>query len=101
MNVIIFGATGMVGQVLRESLLDPDVEIVQTVRRTATEAPHRKLRAIVHSDLWHYEAIEANLSGFDACFFLSWCLRQRNERGGIQTHHLRNHNRGCGCPVPA
>jgi uncharacterized protein YbjT (DUF2867 family) len=70
MNVIIFGATGMVGQgVLRESLLDPNVELVQTVGRTAAAAPHPKLRAIVHSDLGHYETIEANLSGFDACFF--------------------------------
>jgi hypothetical protein len=51
---------------LRESLLDPNVELVQTVGRTATEAPHRKLREIVHSDLWHYETIEASLSGAGA-----------------------------------
>jgi len=70
MKVIIFGATGMIGQgVLRESLLDSNVELVQTVGRTASAAPHPKLRAIVHSDLWHYETIETNLSGFDACFF--------------------------------
>jgi uncharacterized protein YbjT (DUF2867 family) len=32
MRVLIFGATGMVGQgVLRECLLDPDIEAVQTV----------------------------------------------------------------------
>ncbi len=36
MNVLIFGATGMVGQgVLRECLLDPQVQLVQTVGRTA------------------------------------------------------------------
>lgn len=28
-----------------------------------------KLREIVHPDLWHYQAIEDKLSGFDACFF--------------------------------
>jgi putative NADH-flavin reductase len=70
MKVVIFGATGMVGQgVLRESLLDPTVELVQTVGRTATGAQTPKLREIEHSDLWHYETIESSLSGFDACFF--------------------------------
>jgi len=70
MNVLLFGATGMVGQgVLRECLLDPNVQLVQTVGRTAIGAQYPKLREIVHQDLWHYEAIEANLSGFDACFF--------------------------------
>ena len=70
MNVLLFGATGMVGQgVLRECLLDPDVQLVQTVGRTAAGAQHAKLREVVHQDLWHYSAIEAELSGFDACFF--------------------------------
>jgi uncharacterized protein YbjT (DUF2867 family) len=70
MNVLLFGATGMVGQgVLRECLQDPNVLLVQTVGRTATGVQHPKLREVVHQDLWHYEAIEANLSGFDACFF--------------------------------
>ena len=37
MRVIVFGATGMIGQgVLRECLLDPEVESVLTVGRTAT-----------------------------------------------------------------
>ena len=39
MKVLIFGATGMVGQgVLRECLLDPDVELVVTVGRTPAGA---------------------------------------------------------------
>jgi uncharacterized protein YbjT (DUF2867 family) len=60
----------MVGQgVLRECILDPNVQLVQTVGRTPIGARYAKLREIVHQDLWHYEAIEANLSGFDACFF--------------------------------
>lgn len=70
MNVLLFGATGMVGQgVLRECLLDPGVSLVQTVGRSATGAQHPKLREIAHSDLSHYDAIESKLSGFDACFF--------------------------------
>jgi uncharacterized protein YbjT (DUF2867 family) len=70
MNVLLFGATGMVGQgVLRECLLDAEVKLVQTVGRSATGAQHPKLREMVHQDLWHYDAFAANLSGFDACFF--------------------------------
>lgn len=70
MKVLIFGATGMVGQgVLRECLLDPDVQVVQTVGRSATGVRDPKLREIVHPDLMDFTGIEADLSGFDACFF--------------------------------
>jgi len=70
MNALLFGATGMVGQgVLRECLSDPSVQLVQAVGRSATRAQHPKLREIVHQDLFHYETIEAELTGFDACFF--------------------------------
>jgi uncharacterized protein YbjT (DUF2867 family) len=70
MNILLFGATGMVGQgVLRECLLDPGVHLVQTVGRSATGVQESKLREIVHGDLWNYTAIEPDLTGFDACFF--------------------------------
>ena len=70
MNVLIFGATGMVGQgVLRECLLDTNVQLVQTVGRTPTSVQHPKLRNVVHADLFHFEALEASLTGFDACLF--------------------------------
>jgi uncharacterized protein YbjT (DUF2867 family) len=70
MNVLLFGATGMVGQgVLRECLLDPEVQRVVTIGRTPTGAKHPKLRQVVHPDLGHYAEIEPELSGFDACFF--------------------------------
>ena len=70
MNVLIFGATGMVGQAaLRESLQAADVQRVQTVGRTPTGQQHPKLRELVHAEMWHYEGIEAELSDYDACFF--------------------------------
>jgi uncharacterized protein YbjT (DUF2867 family) len=70
MNVLMFGATGMFGQgVLRECLLDPGVQVVQTIARASTGVQHAKLREIVHQDLWHYTDIEGDLSHFDACFF--------------------------------
>ena len=70
MKVILFGATGMVGQgVLRECLLDPDVDGVLSIGRSSTGKAHSKLREIVHPDLLGLSAIEPALSGFNACFF--------------------------------
>jgi uncharacterized protein YbjT (DUF2867 family) len=70
MNVLIFGATGMVGQgVLRECLLDPNVKLAATIGRSATGQQNPKLREIVLQDLSNYAPIEDQLSGFDACFF--------------------------------
>jgi uncharacterized protein YbjT (DUF2867 family) len=70
MKVLIFGATGMVGQgVLRECLLASDVDLVVTIGRNATGQQNQKLREIVHPDLFDYSSIENQLSGFDACFF--------------------------------
>jgi uncharacterized protein YbjT (DUF2867 family) len=70
MNVVIVGATGMIGQgVLRECLQDPGVMRVLTIGRAATGVQHPKLRDLVHRDMWRYDAIERELSGFDACFF--------------------------------
>ncbi|MFL6672866.1 MAG: NAD-dependent epimerase/dehydratase family protein [Massilia sp.] len=70
MKVLIFGATGMVGQgALRECLAAPDVELVKTIGRTPTGERHPKLRELVHAEMWQYEGMEDELSGFDACFF--------------------------------
>jgi uncharacterized protein YbjT (DUF2867 family) len=70
MKVILFGATGMVGQgVLRECLLDADVESVLAVGRGPTGQRHAKLREIVHDNFTDYSAIESELTGYDACFF--------------------------------
>jgi uncharacterized protein YbjT (DUF2867 family) len=70
MKVILFGATGMVGQgVLRECLLDPQVETVLAVGRSATGQRHAKLREVVHGTLTDLASVEDQLHGYDACFF--------------------------------
>jgi uncharacterized protein YbjT (DUF2867 family) len=70
MKVILFGATGMVGQgVLRECLLSGDVSAVLAIGRSATGQRDAKLREIVQKDLPDLTAIEADLTGYDACFF--------------------------------
>ena len=70
MKVVVFGATGMVGQgALRECLLDPGVEAVLAVGRRGTGQSHPKLREIVHRDFLDFSAIERDLAGYDACLY--------------------------------
>ncbi|MGA3327999.1 MAG: NAD(P)H-binding protein [Terriglobia bacterium] len=70
MKVILFGASGMVGQgVLRECLLDPEVVTVLSIVRSSTGQQHSKLREIIHKDFFDFSSLESELSGFDACFF--------------------------------
>jgi uncharacterized protein YbjT (DUF2867 family) len=70
MKVILFGATGMVGQgVLRECLIDPAIDGVLAVGRRPLREQQPKLREIVHQDFTDYSAIESQLTGYDACFF--------------------------------
>jgi uncharacterized protein YbjT (DUF2867 family) len=70
MNVILFGGTGMVGQgVLRECLLDPDVQRVLSIVRGPSGQQDAKLREVVPTDFYDLSSIESELSGYDACFF--------------------------------
>ena len=70
MKVILFGATGMVGQgVLRECLLDAGVESVLVVGRSPTGQQHARLHEILHENFTDFSKIESRLTGYDACFF--------------------------------
>jgi uncharacterized protein YbjT (DUF2867 family) len=70
MRVILFGATGMVGQgVLRECLLDEGVEAVLSVGRRSTGREEPKLSELVLEDLHDYSRVADKLAGYDACFF--------------------------------
>jgi uncharacterized protein YbjT (DUF2867 family) len=69
-RVLLFGATGMVGQsVLRECLLDPGIEHVLSIARGRTGRRDPKLREFSLPDLFNLAPIESELAGFDACFF--------------------------------
>ena len=70
MNVILFGATGMVGQgVLRECLLDAQVQRVLSVGRNTLGQQHPKLHEILRPDLFDLAPVEQQLQPYDACFF--------------------------------
>jgi uncharacterized protein YbjT (DUF2867 family) len=70
MKVILFGATGMVGQgVLRHCLLDPEVESVLSIGRKPSGVSHPKLRDLVRPDMFDFKVSAEELNGYDTCFF--------------------------------
>jgi len=72
LNVILTGATGMVGEgVLHESLLSDKVEHVLILVRKSTGITHSKLTEIVHENFFDLSSIISKLSGYNAFFFCS------------------------------
>lgn len=70
MRVLLFGASGMVGQgVLRECLAAPDVEEVVCVVRKPLGQSQDKLVELVQDDVGDLAGLESKLASFDACFF--------------------------------
>jgi len=70
MKVIITGTTGMVGEgVLLECLANPDVEHVLAVSRRSCGHTHPKLSECLVPDFRDLTGVEAQLAGYDACFY--------------------------------
>lgn len=70
MKVILTGATGMVGEgVLLECLENAEVERVLVVSRRPCGRSHDKLEELLVPDFRELSAVEAKLTGFDACFY--------------------------------
>lgn len=70
MNVLLFGATGMVGRgVLLECLRDPAVARVVAVGRRPVGLADPKLREVVQDDVAALDALGDELRGVDACLF--------------------------------
>jgi len=70
MKVILTGATGMVGEgVLLECLDNPAVERVLSVSRRSCGRAHAKLSELLVPDFRELGAAEAELAGYDACFY--------------------------------
>lgn len=70
MDVVLYGATGMVGSgVLIECLEDDRVRSVLAVGRRACGVAHEKLRELVRPDLMDHGDVMSELGGRAACFF--------------------------------
>lgn len=69
-NVIITGATGMVGMgILLECLDHNAINEVLHIGRNPLGIEHPKLKEMIHKDFTDFSAVQKQLSGYDACFF--------------------------------
>jgi uncharacterized protein YbjT (DUF2867 family) len=70
LNVLLFGATGMVGAgALLECLDAPEVKSVLVVGRRPCGVVHPKVREVLLDDLFDIGSIGSELADRDACFF--------------------------------
>lgn len=70
MKIVVFGATGMVGQgALRECLRAPNVSEVIAVGRQAPDTAHAKLRTLVIDDLSHLGRYRSELQDVSGALF--------------------------------
>jgi uncharacterized protein YbjT (DUF2867 family) len=70
MNVLLFGATGMVGDgVLHECLTDPRVTSILAVGRSPLGVAYPKLHERRRTDFFAYTDLARDLAAIDACFF--------------------------------
>lgn len=69
-NVIITGATGMVGEgVLLECLKHPDIKQVLLISRRPYHSKHPKLKECIVPDFFSLDNRTCQLTGYDACFY--------------------------------
>lgn len=69
-KVIITGVTGMAGEgVLHECLQHPAVSGVLVINRRPCGVSHPKLKEIIHANFFDITPRQAQLAGYDACYF--------------------------------
>ena len=72
MRILITGATGMVGsEVVRQAILQDDIEDILVLGRRPLPITHPKLRFVLHSDFQNYTGLGEEFKKCDACI---WCL---------------------------
>jgi len=70
LNVIITGATGMVGEgVLHECIQHHNVENILVITRKPTGYTHPKIKEIIHTDFSDFTRLKVQLKGYNACLF--------------------------------
>lgn len=69
-SVLIFGATGMIGDlILNDCLQNNHIHKVVTITRKDLGVKNEKLRSIIHQNFLDFTGIENEFSGIDICYF--------------------------------
>lgn len=70
LQLILTGATGMVGEgVLHKALQNDEVEKILVINRRPCGVTHQKLKEIIHADFANLSPVENELVNYNACFF--------------------------------
>jgi nucleoside-diphosphate-sugar epimerase len=69
-DVIVFGATGMVGtEALQQCLESDNIKSVLAIGRHTSGIEHRKLKEIEHDNFLDFSSLEQQMSNADVCFY--------------------------------
>lgn len=69
-NVLIMGATGMVGKMCLINCLDcPEVKKVTIIVRKSTNIKHKKLTEVIHDNFYDYSKVNNYMKNQDICIY--------------------------------
>ena len=90
MKIIVTGSTGTVGsEVVRQAVLDNDIEQVIVLARNHSETKHPKIREIIHKNFLDYSGLENVFKEADACL---WCLGISQTRVSKEEYFVITHD---------
>jgi nucleoside-diphosphate-sugar epimerase len=70
LNILIAGASGMIGSLIVESCLQKDeIKQVTSITRKPSGIQHAKLIEVIHTDFLDFSAIEHHFAYQDVCFY--------------------------------
>lgn len=85
MKIIVTGATGLVGaEVVRQAILDDDIDQVTCLVRKAGSIQHPKVKYIVHDNFLDYSSLMPILKEQDACI---WALGTSQTQVSKEKYH--------------
>jgi uncharacterized protein YbjT (DUF2867 family) len=87
MNIIVTGATGLVGaEVIREAIKDDGISSITALARRPLAIPqHPKLNPVIHKEFMNYSGLEKLFAIHDACL---WCLGISQSQVSKEEYHV-------------